>query len=511
MVFCPNEHDNLAGLSECKVCGLPLLDLSARFDSLAESLASRAPMGRNSPRTVLIGLGTSGAGLVDIARAGQCESLPDHTYLAIDARGTGPEVGSPGVLRLLLGSQTATAGTFCGIGEALVRDDPGLAPVLRKAGLGRPDNGQIVFLVAAVGGGIGSALSVLAEKSRQLNPECYTVALVVVPGREESFHNRLNAYYGLSRLLETPAGHAADLVVAVHYDRMKKIRGVGTSAEELRTEGLLAAFSELMINNLSSQRISEVVRINRSMGVTLVVPCLALGRSLEIFGDLRNILDSAISFPANGIAKQAVLVCHLLLRVPESRAASFSEETVGEELAALVREHLPYARSTSLSITFSTEQHDRVDACLLLGGDSARSALFADGTDLSGFEEELARQVSWETYGIRKEDMDEANTVLIEYDFALERARVKRRRTGQEPGTGVAQTAAATATGQSGQPDPLAAAADDCDLRSPSPIAGTRDAFDDRQGSLAAPSNASRPLEESRGNERGRSRTARKH
>ncbi len=425
MVFCPNEHDNPGGLSQCKVCGLPLFDLKAQFDLLAENVTARAPMGRRSPRTVLIGLGTTGAGLVDTAREGSVLSMPDHTGLAIDARGTGPECGPADGLRLSLGA-TPTAGTFCGIGEALVRDDPTLAPLLRKAGINRPDNGQTVFLVAAAGGGIGSALRVVVEKSQQLNPECRTVALVIVPGRDESFHNRLNAYYGLARLLDTSDGHAADLVVAVHLDRMKRIRGVGTRAQELRTEGLLAAFSDLMISNLSSQSISEVVRINRSMGVTLVVPCLALGRSLEIFGNLRNILESAISFPANNVSKQAVLVCHLLLRVPKSRAASLSEEIVSEEMGALIRQHLPYARSTSLSITYSDAQHDRVDACLLLGGDSARAALFADSAGLSGFEEEICRQASWETYGLREEDMRQAGNVLIEYDFALERARGKR-------------------------------------------------------------------------------------
>jgi len=430
MVLCPNEHDNLAGLSHCKVCGLPLLDLPVLFESLADSLASRAGMGRPSPRTVLVGLGTAGAGLIDVARAAHVEPLPDHTYLAIDAKGAASEIGSADVLRLALGGSTPSAGTFCGVGQALVKDDPCLMPVLRKAGLSRQDSGQVAFLVAAIGGGIGSAASVIVQKARQLNSECYTVALVIIPGTNESFHNKLNSYYGLSCLLGAADGYAAaDLVVAVHYDRMKKIRGVGPSAEELRTEGLLAAFSDLLMENLSQQSISEVVRINRSMGITLVVPCLALGRSLEIFGNLGNILESAISFPANNVAKQAVLVCHLLLRVPESRAGGFSEEMVSEQLGSLIRRHLPRVRGTSLSITYSAEQHDRVDACLLLGGDLARAALFANGDGVS-FEQELTGEVSWETYGLTEEDMRRADSTLDGYDRALERAGGARRREG---------------------------------------------------------------------------------
>ncbi len=427
IILCPNQHENLGGLSHCRACGLPLLDLPAQFESLAASLGSRADMGRPSPRAVLVGLGTAGVSLIEVARDGHAGPMSDRTYVAVDAKGPEPESGAADVLRLSLGGSVPNAGTFCGIGRALLKDDPLLSPVLRKAGFSRTNSGQVAFLVSALGGGIGSAASVVVDKCRQLNSECYTVALVIVPGCDESFHNRLNAYYGLSRLLETKG--QTDLVVAVHYDRMKKIRGVGPRAEELRTEGLLAAFSHLMINNLSSQNISEVVRINRSMGVSLLVPCLALGRSLEIFGNLANILQSAITYPANNVAKQGVLVCHLVLRVPESRASTFSEESVSEELGALIRRELPCVRSTSFSITYSTEQHDRVDACLLLGGDSSMRALFANG-GATAFEDELKGQVSWETYGLHEAEIERARSTLHEYDQALERAGGERRKQG---------------------------------------------------------------------------------
>jgi len=432
MVLCPDGHDNLAGLSHCKICGLPLLDLRAEFVSLSESLASRAEMGRPRPRAMLIGLGTTGAGLIDIAKTTCRDSLPEHTYLAIDANGTGAQVRCENLLRLTLGGSTPNAATFCGTGEAFVRNDPSLLPGLRKAGLGRTDSGQIVFLVAAVGGGIGSAASVLIGKCRQLNPSCCVVGLVVIPGTDESFHNRLNAYYGLSRMLETGTSQAADLIITVHYDQIKKLRGVGIGGEELKTEGLLATLSELLIKNLSSESIAEVTRINRSLGVKLVVPCFALGRSLEIFGNLSNILESAIVFPANNVSRQAILVCHLLLRVPKNQAVNFGKERVNEELSVLLRKHLPTLRSTSLSITFSEEQHDRVDACILLGGDSAMKSLFADDTSLVRFQEELTRQTSWETYGLRFEDIQQAGDTLIKYNSALDQARGERKEEEQE-------------------------------------------------------------------------------
>ena len=69
IILCPNQHENLGGLSHCRACGLPLLDLPAQFESLAASLSSRADMGRPSPRAVLVGLGTAGVSLIEAARA----------------------------------------------------------------------------------------------------------------------------------------------------------------------------------------------------------------------------------------------------------------------------------------------------------------------------------------------------------------------------------------------------------------------------------------------------------
>jgi hypothetical protein len=427
MILCPNNHDNLDALSYCRVCGLPLLNLRAEFASLAESLINRAEMGCPSPKVVLVGLGKVGAGLIDISKADYADRESDCSFLAIDTDGTASTTGSGRILRLRLGTLAPNAGTFCGIGEAITKSDPNLAPVLRKAGLSHEDGSQVVFFAAGIGGGIGSAPSVLVEKCRQLNPGCHTLALVVVPGVDESFHNHLNAYYGLSRLLEDGSRQSPDLIVAVNYDRIKMLRGVGAGGQELTTESLLAALTSLFVENVNSQYIAEVIRINRSVGVKLVVPCLALGRSIEIFGSLANILESAIAYPANHVSRRAVLTCHLLLRLPGNHATGFEEETVNKELWALVRRHLPGVKATSSSITYSDEQHDRVEACILLGGDSATSALFGESNSFTVFQRELDRQIGWQTYGLDQQGVEQAGDILTRYNLALEQSRGERK------------------------------------------------------------------------------------
>ncbi len=432
MVLCPNKHDNLEGLSHCRICQLPLLDLRERLVFLSVNLASRAKMGRPPPHVLNVGLGSMGAALIDVVRSDYGDSTPGRTYLAIDATEATSQVRSTDLLCLKLGGSTSGSGTFCGIGELLTERDPSLVPALREAGLSHHDRGQVVFIMAGVGGGIGSAASILVEKCQQLNPGCYTVGLIVIPGADESFHNHLNAFYGLSRLLETETKKGADLIITASYDRMKKLRGVGIGGEELRTEGLLAALSDLLTRSLSAQRIAEIIRINRSMDVKLVVPCLAMGRSLEIFGSLSNVLESAIVYPANRVSDRAVLVCHLLLRVPDSQATSFREEAANEGFLALIKRHFPAVRGSSLSIIRSDAQHDRIDACILLGGDSATSALFSDDARLARFEDELSKQTGWQSYGLSDEGVRSARDRVMKYDSTLERVRGEGREKAEE-------------------------------------------------------------------------------
>ena len=427
MLLCPNNHENLDGLSHCRVCGLPLHDLGAEFASLAEGLSLRCEMGRRAAGKLLVGLGTVGAGLIETCQAQYGDSNPECSYVAVDTAETSPLNGSGPILRLKIGSSDPGAGTFCGVGEEVTRDDPHLLPVFRRAGLNHQDENQVAFFIAGVGGGIGSAASVLIEKARRLNPDFHAVALIVVPGLDESFHNQLNACYALSRLLDNGGRQAADTVIALQYDRIKRLRGVGAGGQELAGDGLLSALTDLLLKNLSSQYITEIVRINRSAAVNLVVPCLALGRSLEIFASLNNILESAVSCSANRLSPPAVLTCHLLLRVPLNRSSDFGEEAVNEHLWSLVRNHFPGVKAVSQAITYSDEQHDRIDACILLGGGSAASALFADDSHLADFQEELERQSSRQPCGLNQETLKLVSDTLAQYDLALDGLREERK------------------------------------------------------------------------------------
>jgi hypothetical protein len=96
---------------------------------------------------------------------------------------------------------------------------------------------------------------------------------------------------------------------------------------------------------------------------------------------------------------------------------------INEQLWQLVSRHLPGTKATSVSVTLSHERHDRVEAVLLMGGDTAVNGLFASPISYSRFREELNRQISWETYGLNQDSLKRAVAVIDSHDRELERLR----------------------------------------------------------------------------------------
>jgi hypothetical protein len=153
--------------------------------------------------------------------------------------------------------------------------------------------------------------------------------------------------------------------------------------------------------------------LTRSMRTPVLVPCLALGRSLEIFGTLTNILEGSVVYPLCLMSPGDVSSAYLLLKVPRRLAAMFPENAVADELAAFNHKHFPGIVSIGHQLCFTDEQHDRVDACLLLGGD--RSALSATVTSYQRFRRGLQTSGDWETFGLTEAKIVEAEKTLAPY------------------------------------------------------------------------------------------------
>jgi hypothetical protein len=407
MALCPAQHENPESFAYCKVCGLPLLDAGLEFARLVEVLRSRSAYARPKAWNYLTGIGTIGVKILNKAGILQSNApLTRAACLAIDtASHPGPESsGTEAYFSLQLGGNESGDAMFCGLGKSIAELDPSLSPLISNSGLREKDENQSIISVMALGGGTASGASgVFMRRIRALNPSCYIFSLAILPGADESLHKHINAYYGIISLLGTVTNPVADAVLAVQYDRLKNIGGVGGNGEELDLEGRLLGLYRLMASNMSVPNSSKFGRLNRWMRTPVLVPCLALGRSIEIFGNLNNILESSIAYPLCSISNDSVIVSELLLSIPQRLASAFPEHVVAENLAVFNRQHFKNLKSSIYQVSYSSEKNDRVNACLLLGGGKIEEILADTLKQFYAFRQQTQDPSRWAMYGLTEE------------------------------------------------------------------------------------------------------------
>jgi hypothetical protein len=417
MAFCPNKHENSDTLSVCGTCGLPLLSAEREFARIVAALLSRSVLARPKSRAFLSGIGVTGSATVAAVMTRLADTVPGAAYLTVNADS---DVRSPGadfpLFSMELGRGVAGSVLFCGRSEKLAEQNLFIGPLVKNAGLREQDENQTVMTVLALGEGDASGITpVFLRRVRSGNPGCSSFVLCVLPAEDDSLHAQINAYFGLSRILGSGDPPLADGVIVMQRDRLKKLRGVGQTGEELGTDGLVEGLFCLMAHTLGPPAGGRFAALNRWTRRPLLVPCLALGRSLEIFGTMRNILESSIAFPLSPVVEDEVTVAELFLRIPRRLAGLFSEAVLAEDMASFNRRHFPNIKSALFGVSYSDQRHDRIDACILLGGGRAGAILGETRTSFERFRQQSRGHDQWDTFGLTEEQVAAAERAIAEF------------------------------------------------------------------------------------------------
>jgi hypothetical protein len=416
MTLCPNKHDNPLTLTICQTCGLPVLDIAHEAEMVTNIIRSKSTLTRPKMSSDLVGVGPFGAGiLAKVKNSNNAQKGSRLAYISvdnIDAENKALEDGSSFLVAL---GQDTMGSTFCGRAENIAKLNPSLMSVLRRTGFRDSDENQSILLTLAMGEGTGSGVShVLLERARMLNPKCFNYVLGLLPSVTDSIHGQINAFYGLASLLQAGSdGNLSDAVILIQYDRLKQLRGVGSTGEELKMEDLVAVLFRLMASTLTGPGISKIGTLLRWNRDPVLVPCLAVGRSLEIFGSLSNILESSIAYPLCQISRENISSSYLLLNVPRRLAKIFPENEINDEFAGFSHKYFPNIGSIGYQLTYSDDQHDRLDACLLLGGDN--SVLSTIIAAYEKFKQGAKTANDLEIYGLTKERIPDAERTLANY------------------------------------------------------------------------------------------------
>ena len=387
VVSCPNDHQNPEGSEWCDTCGLPIIDYEAELDLLLKALAEEERHVTFPKENIFLGIGDQGCKLIDDFYRSWGRSIKGSAYLMINSSGdteeysaTYPHLNSgqkytspPPSLHFFTTSTNRQAGYY-GLGEHLASNDTTLNDRLRRSGIKSSTRKQTIFLLSALGGGTGSGASPhTLRRIKSINPNSRSLVTALMPAADEPDSAHFNAYCSLSRFIKGNHGALADMILLVDQDRLMKIRGVGSGGEEIAREAVISYLEAMLTGAITNGSPNQadpgyLAKMSRSMGIHAFVPCMAIGRSMEIFGDMANILESALSCPLAEVDKESVILSYLLVQVPDRLASSLHEETLRAELNKWNRDTFPRLKGSVLQLTLSSRTADRVDVCLLLGG-----------------------------------------------------------------------------------------------------------------------------------------------
>ena len=425
-IRCPNGHDNPDGSLECHECGLPVVSCEQEIRQLLGRLAEKAGYVVPHIKGSFVGVGAKGGQVVSDLYDSFGDEVSGLSFLNVgsaESLAGVPEIHSRGArfYRYAI-SETAVGGTiYCGFGEQAASRDTRLESYLHMSGVRADDASQTIFITASVGGGTGGGVAPkLVNLCKTFNRKVSTLAVVTTPSSSEADHSHLNAFHGISRLITFDEEPNADMILLLNHDRLRHVRGVGRTGEDLQADDVVTYLLRLFELNLDRSGTIRMCRISRGAKIQVFVPCLAIGRSLEIFGNLANVLESAGIYPLASIDFDHVMASYLILRIPRGLASDFPERKVTKEFEAWNKRHLPAVSSSLVQVLQTGEQSDRIDACILLGGDHLGNMIAENIDGYHRFKTSLVKSSQWEEYGLSERSSTEAEQVIDNYDEIMQ-------------------------------------------------------------------------------------------
>ncbi len=426
-LLCANQHQNAPGADRCATCGLPLVDCHEEIVRLQERFKSRLKSFSFAVEKILIGVGTAGSKIVH-EFSYTTPKTPGVVYLTVDAPGeAAPGKGKTPFIPgrdYVLQNYPLGGGLYCSVGRQVAMRDGGLEGFLKQAGISESDEHQNIMVVSAMGGGTGSGAGpFVIYRAKEINPRAHTFAMAVTPSRVETDQYHFNAYYGISSLLHFQDRPNADVIAILNYDELRRVTGVGPTGEEIKGEGLIVALMRMIGMDIGHAGATRLARLSQDLGIQAYVPCLGLGRSMEIFGSLPNILESAFLLPMGPVDKGNVMAVYLLIRIPNRISNVLPDRIVNELFDNWAKQSFPQLKASLCLITRTDELSDRVSACILLGGDSLGNILQESKKGFDRFWAYLQKAGQLERIGLDSTTLETVTKNVELYDNNLLRWR----------------------------------------------------------------------------------------
>ena len=237
---------------------------------------------------------------------------------------------------------------------------------LREKAVRKQDD---AIVVSSLWDGIGSGLlplliSTLAESN------IISVAMGILPSRLQSPDVHFNAFSSTGLCVSQNLSP----LLLVDRDCLEAFVGANRDGSIMKGEVLISYILELMLTKDSF--VPELSEYSRSFNVQMFSILPATGASLNIYGSLENMLDSALHQPLLKFDLSSSSVLYVLIRMPQQLKDKFTRGRIELSVADWIKKKANLRSVYVSEPIYVDEVSDRIDMLLIVGG-FATTEMFA--------------------------------------------------------------------------------------------------------------------------------------
>lgn len=187
------------------------------------------------------------------------------------------------------------------------------------------------------------------------------LAIAILPSRSQPADAQFNALSSLGKSLS----HNTPLLL-IERDRLEKCVGVNRSGNIIKGKIIINNILNVMLNR--EDIINEIVQLSKSHKVKKFTILPIMGASLEIYGSLKNILDSALLRQLLSFDLSTATVAYIILKAPLHLKEIIRKEDFELTVSKWLKK---MGKFRSIHVTeplYIKDPSDRVDIIMLIGG-----------------------------------------------------------------------------------------------------------------------------------------------
>lgn len=220
---------------------------------------------------------------------------------------------------------------------------------------------QEVVTVGSLSEGVTSGV-LPTLSSYLIQEEKSVVMLTVFPSMRHSSDALFNAFSSLGLLL---LNEARPIILLDHF-YLEAFIGVNKAGGLLVGGDAVNYLAELFLNKKGL--IQDLVKLSKSFNVDLFTVLMALGASLEIYGNLRNILDITLEQPLLDFDLSTASMIYVIIKVPLRLKDQLPKGYIELEVNNWLKERANLDAPQICEPIYVEEFGNRIDLVVLVGG-----------------------------------------------------------------------------------------------------------------------------------------------